>query len=71
MAYVRERRIREAQRLLGKGGLSVKEVSGRLNFSDPQHFSRVFRQETGISPSEYASGAVPPRQRESGMYASA
>lgn len=61
MAYVRECRIREAQRLLADGELSIKEVAGRLGFRDPQYFSRVFRQETGISPSDFASGSAPLR----------
>lgn len=71
MAYVRERRIREAQRLLLKGTLTVKEIAGRLNFADAHHFSRVFRQVTGISPSAFADGQPPLKQRESGLYAQA
>lgn len=67
MAFVRACRIREAQRLLAPAGterLSVKEVAGRLGFNDPQYFSRVFRQETGLTPTAFASGEVPPRQPE-------
>ena len=71
MAFVCQRRIREAERLLAQGHLSMKEVAARLNFADPQHFSRVFKRVTGISPSEYAGGAAPLRARESGQYATA
>lgn len=67
MAYVRERRVKEAQRLLSNG-LSVKETAARLNFADAQHLSRVFRQVTGITPTEFGAGMLP-RQRESGTYA--
>jgi AraC-like DNA-binding protein len=69
MAYVRERRVFEAQKLLVQG-LAVKEVANRLNFADSHHFSRVFRQKTGISPSEYAAGKAPLRQQFVGEFCS-
>jgi len=69
MAYVRQRRVQEAQRLLMEG-LPVKDVANRLNFADSHHFSRVFRQKTGISPSEYAAGKAPLRQKFVGEYSS-
>ena len=69
MAYVRERRVFEAQKLLVQG-LAVKDVANRLNFADSHHFSRVFRQKTGISPSEYAAGKAPLRQRFVGEFSS-
>jgi len=70
MAFVRERRVREAKRLL-MSGLSVKDVANRLNFADAHHFSRVFRQTTGISPTEYVAGKPPLRQRPSGEFSMA
>lgn len=42
----------EAKRLL-KSGVSAKEVAYDLNFSDPAHFSKFFKIQTGISPSEF------------------
>lgn len=42
---------------LAKNGLSsgesVAQVSERLGFEYPQHFSRMFRRQEGITPSEY------------------
>lgn len=70
MAFVRERRIREAKRLLMQG-LPVKDIATRLSFADSHHFSRVFRQTTGISPTEYAQGKAPLRQRPSGEFSMA
>ena len=70
MDYVRERRIFEAQKLLVQG-LAIKDVANRLNFADSHHFSRVFRQKTGISPSEYAAGKAPLRQRFVGEFETA
>jgi AraC-like DNA-binding protein len=46
-------RQRLARRLLGKEGLSVKEVAYRLGFSDPAAFSRAFKRWTGRSPREF------------------
>ena len=70
MDYVRERRIFEAQKLLVQG-VAIKAVANRLNFADGHHFSRVFRQKTGISPSEYVAGKAPLRQRFVGEFETA
>ncbi len=44
--------ILEAKRLLN-GGLSAKEVAYDLNFEDPAHFSKFFKKQTTISPSDF------------------
>lgn len=44
--------ILEAKRLL-QGNISSKEVAYTLNFDDPAHFSKFFKSQTGISPSEF------------------
>lgn len=44
--------ILEAKRLL-KSGVAAKEVAYLLNFSDPAHFSKFFKNQTGFSPSEF------------------
>lgn len=44
--------ILEAKRLLNTG-ISSKEVSYELNFDDPAHFSKFFKTQTGISPTEF------------------
>jgi AraC-like DNA-binding protein len=59
MAYLRDLRIAEARKLLSQPNLSVKEVAARLNFSSAQHFSKVFRDKTGVSPSQFATGIHP------------
>jgi AraC family transcriptional regulator, transcriptional activator of pobA len=43
--------VLEAKRLLHTG-ISVKEVAFDLNFDDPAHFSKFFKTQTGISPSQ-------------------
>lgn len=44
--------IIEAKRLL-KTGISTKEAAYELNFSDPSHFSKFFKSQTGISPTDF------------------
>jgi AraC-like DNA-binding protein len=42
-----------ARQLLGETGLSVADVSSALRFSDPNVFSRAFRNWAGVSPREW------------------
>ncbi|MAP01849.1 MAG: hypothetical protein CMD01_03420 [Flavobacteriales bacterium] len=44
--------IMEAKRLLNTN-ISIKETAYSLNFDDPAHFSKFFKTQTGISPSEF------------------
>jgi AraC-like DNA-binding protein len=46
-------RIDQACSLLRSSGLTLEEISGRCGFESASYFSRRFRQETGISPSQY------------------
>lgn len=53
---IRKRRIMEAQQLLKSrnyANKSIEEISYAAGFTDPAYFSRVFRQETNMSPGEY------------------
>ncbi len=45
--------IRRAKELLHQQGLSILEVSKRLNFVSQSIFGKYFKQRTGISPSRY------------------
>jgi len=44
-------KIEQARRLLAETEISVKEVSHRLGFSNPYHFSRAYKAVTGFPPS--------------------
>ncbi|MFI5381843.1 MAG: AraC family transcriptional regulator, partial [Tepidisphaerales bacterium] len=46
-------RMNHAARLLQEMGASVKQVAAELDFSDPFHFSRVFKRTMGASPSQF------------------
>jgi AraC-like DNA-binding protein len=44
-----------AKMRIADSGKSVSEVAYELGFKHPQHFSRMFKNETGLSPVEYRS----------------
>ncbi|MGO4326033.1 helix-turn-helix domain-containing protein [Cupriavidus sp. 2TAF22] len=59
-AYILSRRLRQAaQRLSGEAGRSITEIAFALGFADAAHFSRVFHERFGMSPSQW-------RQRHAG-----
>jgi len=50
---IRKMRIQKAMELLGDQTRSMAEVAFASGFNDPAYFSRVFKEETGIPPSEW------------------
>ena len=52
-SYLRRVRASEAQRLLRHAGLSVKEISFTLGYSEPANFVRDFKRMTNHTPTEY------------------
>ncbi|MFZ6030942.1 MAG: substrate-binding domain-containing protein [Chloroflexota bacterium] len=53
LTYLNRYRIQQAKLLLDEGSRTVTEVMGRVGFSESSYFTRMFRREVGISPSEY------------------
>ncbi|MFC5529449.1 response regulator transcription factor [Cohnella yongneupensis] len=52
--YIMSLRMNEAKQLLSlKKELSVKEVGETVGYPDPFYFSRIFKQFTGMTPTEY------------------
>ena len=50
--YLNQIRINKSIELLRNTGMSVKEICFQCGFKSPQYFSRVFKQQTGITPRE-------------------
>lgn len=51
--YFIEVKIEKAKELISYDFQSISEISYRLNYSSPQHFSRQFKNVTGMTPSEF------------------
>ena len=52
--YLKRLRIDEAKKLLEKGTYKVYEVAERCGFSDVKYFMKIFREETGMSSTEWS-----------------
>jgi two-component system response regulator YesN len=53
--YLKRMRLEEAKKLLEKGCYKVYEVAERSGFSDVKYFMKQFREETGLSPTEWSN----------------
>lgn len=53
MQYIVALRITNAQMLLENTNYSVKEISYIVGYDNPLYFSRIFRKQKGVSPTEY------------------
>jgi len=51
--YLSNYRVSQAKRLLENPGISITDVAAAVGFADPSYFTRVFRKQESISPSEY------------------
>lgn len=54
--YLTNVRINSAKELLNHTDMSMKEICGRIGYSDPNYFSRIFKKNIGVSPTEYKEG---------------
>ena len=54
--YIRDYRMNLAKQLLAEENSSVNAVAEAVGYSDPFHFSKVFKAACGCSPSEYKAG---------------
>lgn len=51
--YINDMRIRRAGALLKDTELTVTEIAGEAGFNDVNYFCRIFKRQTGFSPSSY------------------
>lgn len=58
--YLEERRVEHATRALIETDQTVAQIAQSVGYSDPYHFSRVFRRVTGVSPRRYRQNAQRP-----------
>ncbi|NQX71128.1 response regulator [Paenibacillus alba] len=53
--YMTNLRIEESKRLM-KTGLRISDISEKIGYVNPEHFSRMFKKVTGLSPKAYRDG---------------
>ena len=53
VGFVRHIRILRAEELIGQTEDSFSQIAYTVGFSDPKYFTKVFKKETGMTPSEY------------------
>ncbi len=54
--YVTNIRISKAKELLQGSDMSMKEICAAVGYSDPNYFSRTFKKNVGVTPTEYKEG---------------
>ena len=53
LKYVRQRRVMAAATVMENKPMRLVDVANQFGFADQAHFSRVFREEFGASPSKF------------------
>lgn len=51
--YLHKVRTEKAEELLRRGDAPISEISGMVGYSDHSYFCKVFKKQTGLSPSRY------------------
>ncbi|MBO7096125.1 MAG: helix-turn-helix domain-containing protein, partial [Lachnospiraceae bacterium] len=54
--YLTKLRIEKAKELLSTTQYSMKEICARSGYSDPNYFSKTFKKNVGVTPTEYREG---------------
>jgi AraC-like DNA-binding protein len=51
--FVREMRLKRARQFLDANGQNISEIAYAVGFNSAKYFSTCFKEEYGVSPSEY------------------
>lgn len=51
--FIRMIRLKRAKQLLDNTDYTVSEILYQVGFTNPSYFAKCFKQQFGISPSEY------------------
>jgi signal transduction histidine kinase/ligand-binding sensor domain-containing protein/DNA-binding response OmpR family regulator len=63
--YIRILRIRRSAQLLEKSQLTVMEIAYKVGFNDPRYFTKHFKSEYKMTPSQYAKRYFSPSSDDS------
>ena len=51
--YLTEYRMKKAKELLRMSNQNINEIADTLGYSDARYFSKAFKKEVGIKPTDY------------------
>ena len=51
--FIRNTRLKRAAQLITEGRLSVTEIAYSVGYSSPGHFTKSFKKEFGVLPTQY------------------
>ena len=54
--YLTGLRMDKAKELLATTQYSMKEICAKVGYSDPNYFSKTFKKNVGVTPTEYREG---------------
>ena len=57
MEYLTKIRMEKAKELLTTTEYSMKEICAMVGYADPNYFSRSFKKNVGVTPTEYKEGS--------------
>jgi len=57
--FIRVMRLKRAAQLLKKTRMNIAEVAYEVGFNNPKIFTRYFKEEFGVTPSQYQSKIFP------------
>ncbi len=55
--FLRRLRMQRAEELIARSKMNFSQIAFRIGFSDPKYFTKCFKKETGMTPSEYRQQA--------------
>ena len=58
LAYVNRSKVEQSKAMLRDGGMSIAQIASELGFSDTSHYTRIFRQYEGVTPTVYRQNSV-------------
>ena len=56
--FLRQLRMQRAKELIKRSSMNVSQVAYAVGFTDPKYFTKCFKKETGMTPSEYRERGV-------------